>query len=194
MSRVVRSFDRTMTFLVGLAVFALGLFMFVWSSRGVGWLPEPGFVRGLPDSVHVQLVGPGAVWWPWAWLIGGIVLVLLGLRWLVAHLSLRRVGFLTLPGSSEQGRLLVDARSVVDAAALEFNLRPGVETAVGSLDTIEGRLVARISATLGPDAELAGACLDADDISGRLREVLGRDDLAMTVLLRSVQVRTVRVE
>lgn len=194
MSRAVRSFDRAVTFLVGLTIFGLGLLVFVWSSIGVDWLPEIGFLGDLPRSVRFELVAAGAVWWPWVLLAGGIALVLLGLRWLVAHLSLRRVGYLTLPGSDEQGRLLVDARSVVDAAALEFNLCAGVETAVGSLEAIDGQLVARVNATLSPDADLAGVCADADEVSGRLREVLGRGDLTMTFVLRSIPVRGIRVE
>lgn len=194
MSRVVRSVDRVVTFLVGMTIFGLGLLVFVWSSLWVDWLPGISLLGRLPHSVRFELVAQGAVWWPWALLAGGIVLVLLGLRWLAAHLRLRRVGYLTLPGSDEQGRLMVDARSVVDAAALEFNLCPGVETAVGSLDAVEGRLVARVSATLSPDADIPGVCADADEVSGRLREVLGRDDLTMTFVLRSIPVRGIRVE
>lgn len=207
MSRLVRRLDRVVTLLAGVAIFALGLLLFAWSSRSVSWLPWPGFVRDLPESVQIDLIFEDAAWWPWALLAGGLVAILVALRWLVAHLSLRRVGYLTLPddlpddtdptgsaGEAPVGRLLVQARSAVDAAALSFNHRPGVETAVGSLETVDGVLVARVNATLSADADLAQVAADADHVSGLLRSVLGREDLRMTYVLRSVPVRVGRVE
>lgn len=192
--KLLRMFDRVVVIIVGLACVALGLVLMAWSLRTLQWLPLPGAVRSMPDTLQVELVYSNTAWWPWALMIVGIAIIVISLRWAIAHLPSRRVLKLQLPGSKDDATLLVDARSVVDAAALAFNHLPGVDAAVGDLDSVDGQLVARINATLSPDASLQQIGDQADLVSAQLRQVVGRDDLRTTFVLRTVPVRTDRVE
>ncbi len=195
MSPVARALDRVVLSLLALLLLAAGLAGIAWATRTVGWLPWPHAVRTLPGTVSLAAAQEQTrtSWWPWALLVAGIVLVLLSLRWLVAHLPVRRVGHLRLPGD-DTGRLLVDGRSVVDAAAVAYNSYPGVDSAVGSLDLIDSRLVARVQATIERDADLIDLGRAADEVSAQLRQVVGRDDLAMSFVLRVAPVSSSRVE
>lgn len=194
MRKLTRVFDRTVVVLLATAMLVTGAAGLLWCTR-IGPIPEPDFVGGWPDALST---GPlrelaTASWWPWTMLTLGVAAVLVGLRWLVAHLPRRRVGFLRV-GDDDGGRLLVDARSVVDAAALAFNNEPGVDTAVGSLDLVDGRLIARVALTMESDADLADLARRADLLSGQLRAVTGRDDLRMSFLLRTTPQTAARVE
>ena len=78
----------------------------------------------LVDGTPVYLTGPGLVfaadtaWWPWAVTGTGLLLVLLGVRWLVAHRPPRRAGDLTLADSNlSEGVLSANLGSLAAAAA-----------------------------------------------------------------------------
>lgn len=128
-------------------------------------------------------------WWPWAVGLAGVILGLLGLRWLVAHLRSQGVGRLTLPGSSKAGRLTAEAKPVAKAAGDRLGKTRGVRSARATLTHDRGQIVARFTATVDPDADLALVASAADQVSAELRQVLGRDDVMCRVQLK-VSART----
>lgn len=187
MSRGIDRFDRLMVGLVGAAFMLVGVGCMVWSTRSTSWWPQ--WIQQLPDRVSI---GPAVAWlasrwWPWLCGASALLLALVAVRWLVAHLPAKGVGYLRLPDdadSRDRGVLLVDARAAADAAALALNSLPGIETAVGSLDDVDGQLVARIDATIEATADLREVGRSCDQVSAQLAQVLGRRDVAVRVTLR----------
>jgi len=111
MSRAVVAWNRVVTLLLGLVLLALGAAAVLW------WL---GTFPGWPTQLHTDQVTQATQqpWWPWAAGGAGLVLALLGLRWLASHLPDRGVTTITLPGSSRAGRLDAQVRPIASAAAV----------------------------------------------------------------------------
>lgn len=176
MSRTVIAWDRVVTFLVGLLLVAAGLAGILW------WLGTfPGWAQQLNADRALRLAEED--WWPWAVGAAGIVLILVGLRWLAAHVPDRRVSNLKLPGSTGQGRLDAKVRPIAGAAAEAFALTPGVRSARGTIQRDRGQLVAKLRATIEQQADLTMIAAAADDVSADLRQVTQRDDLLCRVTL-----------
>jgi hypothetical protein len=195
-SRAVDRFDRLMVALAGVALIVVGLGCMVWSTRSTPWWPQ--WIQQLPDRVSIgAAVGwLASPWWPWVSGTLAFLLALVAVRWLVVHLPAKGVGYLRLPDdadSRDRGVLLVDARAAADAAALALNSLPGIETAVGSLDDVDGQLVARIDATIEATADLREVGRSCDQVSAQLAQVLGRRDVAVRVTLRFGRANSSRV-
>ncbi len=180
MSRATLAVDRVLTALVALLLMAAGGAGIVWWS---------GRFLVLPPRLDLSGLGwlPRQSWWPWALGAVGLLLLLLGLRWLVGHLPDRGVSHLNLAGSSPAGKLMVEARTVASTTAEVLQATPGVRSARGSIQRDRGQLVARLSATIerGADLELVAAA--ADQVSAQLRQVLQREDLHCRVQLRTAR-------
>ena len=114
----------------------------------------------------------------------GLLLALLGLRWIAAHLGRPTVSRLHLTGSGSGGRLDARAAKVAGAAADALADTIGVRSARGTVVRDRGQLVARLTATLEPDADLGVVARQADLVSAQLRQVLDRDDVRCSVELR----------
>ena len=168
--------DRLTIFVVSLLLVLVGLAGIWWWSGRSGW---PTTVR--TTSVR-DLVATG--WWPWASALVGVLLVLVGLRWIAAHLTRERVSRLHLSGSEPSGRLEVAAGKVVGAAADAYADTPGVRSARGSVVRDRGQLVARIHASIEPDSDLVLLARRADEVSAQLATALQRDDLRCSVELK----------
>lgn len=177
MSRGTLALDRVATVLAALVCLVAGAAALVWWSGRTTVLPESVDAAPVTDVT-------GQSWWPWALGLAGVVLILLGLRWLTAHLPQRGVGLLALPGSSSEGRLQADAGTVADAAAEELGGVRGVRSSRGTVQRDRGQVVVRLTATIEPDADLDAVARGADRASGQLQDVLGRDDLHCRVQLR----------
>ncbi|HET9631604.1 hypothetical protein [Terrabacter lapilli] len=178
MSRATLALDRVMTALVGLVLVTLGVLGILW------WAGRLGSV---PTRVDLSAIRwwPRQQWWPWALGLAGLILVLLGLRWLVAHLPRRGISHLSLPGSGPQGRLHVAAGPVVDATADALARTPGVRSARGRIDHDRGQLVAHFDATIERGADLRTVAAAADAVTGELQAALERQDLTGLVQLRT---------
>lgn len=197
MSARLRTLDRAAGVVFGLLFTAFGLLLLVWGSpasvRGhiawLAWVPPGSPLAGMNSA-------PTQEWWPYCLLAVAVVCGVGGLCWLVVHLRRRRVSALVLRGDGEHGRSDVAASAVVDAAALDFNTQPGVDSAVGVfrlLDSARHR-VARIDAAIDSSADLAELARTADALASRLRTVTGRDDFECLVILRTQHNRRTRVE
>lgn len=177
MSRSIIAFDRFAALLVSLVLLALGVGAIAWWLAVVSWLPDSLDLSRLDDAT-------GQSWWPWATGIVGVLLILLGLRWLLAHLPRRGVNDLSLPGSSTEGRLRVAAGAVARAAAATMNDVPGVRSSSGRVLHERGQVVIRLGLTLDAGADLSAVAAACDKAAADLAQVLGRDDVRMQTQLK----------
>ncbi|ROR92320.1 hypothetical protein [Nocardioides aurantiacus] len=168
--------DRVATLLLSLLLLAGGAAAAYW------WSGRSPFGDRLDLAVVRDAVE--AAWFPWVAALVGIVLALLGLRWILAHLGRPTVSRLHLSGSGSGGRLDVNAGQVAGAAADALADTIGVRSARGTVVRDRGQLVARLTATIEPDADLGVVARQADLVSAQLREVLDRDDVRCSVELR----------
>ncbi len=176
MSRAVIAFDRLATIVVSLLLIGAGLAGLTW------WRGDLGLSGPLDATAAVdQAAQP---WWPWAAGVLGAALVLLGLRWLAGHVITAGVGQVRLPGTSKQGRLTAQVKPVAQAAAEVLDTTEGVRSVRGTINRDRGQLVARLSATIEPESDLATIAAAADAVSADLKKVLEREDLRCLVTLR----------
>jgi hypothetical protein len=144
---VVRTTDRLVVLVVGIALLALGLLAIDWRT-GTVWNLDPRLdLAGLRRAVD-------SGWWPWIAALVGVLLVLLALRWVLALLPGRGPGHVRLPGSDQRGTLELDLRAVASVAATrlqELGPLTGVRhTTAGSA----AGGVLELRARLEPDADV----------------------------------------
>ncbi|GAB3920196.1 hypothetical protein GCM10029976_099020 [Kribbella albertanoniae] len=145
MRRGVIALDRVAGTVVALGLLLAGGAMLAWR---YGELPSDRITAG-PWSAPTT-----AEWWPWATGAGGVVAILLGLWWLARHLPRRVGGRFALPGGDRSGRLTADAHSAVDAAAQALARTPGIRDGSGQVVADRGQLVAELTCTIEPTADL----------------------------------------
>lgn len=175
MSRAVIAVDRLAAIITGLVLIAAGITTLLWWRGNLG-------LSG-PLRSPAVLTATTQPWWPWVTALVGLALVLLGLRWLVAHLLTRAVARVRLPGTGPHGRLTADVKSVAQVAAQLLQATEGVRSARGTIHRDRGQIVARFTATIEPQADLSLIADAADAVSADLKTVLQRDDLHCTVNL-----------
>lgn len=175
MSRAVVALDRVATLVGALALIAAGVAGIVW------WRGDLGLSGPLDAGAAADLTTQP--WWPWVLGLLGAALVLLGLRWLAGHVLTRGVGEVRLPGTGRAGRLTAQVTPVAQAAAEVLADTHGVRSARGTIHRDRGQLVARLRATIEPEADLAVVVASADRVAADLKTVLGREDLHCLVTL-----------
>ena len=178
MSRGTLAVDRVVGAVVALVLIGAGLFGIAWWSGRFPSLP-PRVDQSVWTSWTTQ------AWWPWALAAAGVVAILVGLRWLVAHLPDRGVSHLSLTGSGVDGKLIVDAGTVAAAAAQALQHTIGVRSSRGSIHRDRGQLVAVLKATIEREADLHLIAAAADQASAHLQQALQRGDLHCRVQLRT---------
>lgn len=180
MSRAVLVLDRVVAFVVGLVLLAVGVAAVLWWLGTFASWPARLDTSGVRDLT-------GQTWWPWAIGLVGVVLILLGLRWLVGHLPARGASQLKLPGSDASGRLVAQISPVARAAAEVFEQAPGVRSASATIREARGQLIVRLNATIEQQADLGAVAAAADQVSADLARVLQRDDIHCQVNLGVAQ-------
>ena len=179
MRRSVLAFDRVLMLLLGIALVVIGL-------AAIGW--QAGFLKriwpGGPDSLHVDTtqVTSKPNFAPIA-AAAGVVLILLGLWWLIAHLPRRGVGPLRLPSTGMPGRLTVDPNAAIETAADVLADDPGIHAASGAVLTDRGQIVVRLRADVDPYADLADIAESCDAVLADLATVLPPERLRSRVEL-----------
>lgn len=169
--------DRVATLVLSLALLAGGAAaLWWWDGRTIaGVTPvESSDVAPVSDTIESS-------WFPWVAAVIGVLLALVGLRWIVAHLTPAGVKRLRLGGSSGAGRLEVAADKVAGAAAESLGDMLGVRSASGSVLRDRGQMVARLKVTAEPDVDLALLAARADTVSAQLATALEREDLRCDV-------------
>lgn len=177
MSRSALVTDRVAALVAGVLMLGVGALAIVWWSGRWSALPDQIDAGGL-------LAVLGQPWWPWVAGIAGLALLVLGVWWLAAHLRSQKVGRMALPGSSQEGKLTADARPVAKAAGEVLGTVRGVRSSRASISHDRGQIVARLTATIDPDADLRQVAEAADRVSADLRQVLGREDISCLVQLK----------
>lgn len=189
MTPVIRFLDRAATLVAGLVLLGVGAAAFVWD-RGLGlnWPDHPDATRVL------SFLRSG--WVPWVAGLGGVVVVLIGLGWLVAHANRRRVGPLRLEGSASAGVAgvptadaaavapVVDVGAIAAAAATELGRRPDVLSCRGKAIRDRGQTVVELTPTLSAQADLAAVTAAAEHAAASVHTALGRDDVHVRVAAR----------
>ena len=175
MKRGVLALDRTLCVILGLVLIAGGVAGLAWWTGDLlpGTKIETGSVTEALD----------ADWFPAACAGAAVVLAVLALWWLLAHLPQRRIGAMLLPGSGSRGTLQVNGDGPTKAAAQVLTGVPGVRSASGRLVHDRGSLVAELSATVEPRADLGEVAAAAAQIREQLLDVLGRPDVVGRVRL-----------
>ncbi|MFB6721159.1 hypothetical protein ACFCV3_13400 [Kribbella sp. NPDC056345] len=173
MRRGVIALDRAVGTVIALGLLLVGGAMVAWRYGG---LPS------VPDRITA---GPTtAEWWPWATGAGGVVAILLGLWWLARHLPRRVGGRFALPGGDRSGRLTADAHSAVDAAAQALARTPGIRDGSGHVVADRGQLVAELTCTIEPTADLATVHSAAARTAAELATVVALPGIHTRVRLR----------
>ncbi|HEY8789527.1 MAG TPA: hypothetical protein VIM10_10405 [Actinopolymorphaceae bacterium] len=189
MTRVIRFLDRAATLVAGLVLVGIGAAAFVWD-RGLGpnWPAHPDAERVL------TFLRSG--WVPWAAGFGGVIIVVVGLGWLIAHASRRRVGPLQLETTDSAGAAgvptsdaaavapVVDVGAVASAAAAELARRPDVINCRGKAIRDRGQIVVELAPTLSAQADLAAVTAAAEHAAASVHTALGRDDVYVRVAAR----------
>lgn len=179
MRQSVLAFDRVLVLLLGLALLVLGLGAIAWQTGLLARLWP-----GAPDELHVdtsQLTSKPN----FAVIAGaaGVLLIVLGLWWLIAHLPRRGVGPLRLPSTDLPGRLTVDPNAAVATAADVLAEDPTIHSATGAVLADRGQLVVRLRADVDPYADLATVAESCDAVLADLATVLPPDRLRSRVEL-----------
>ncbi|SNT40896.1 hypothetical protein [Rhodococcoides kyotonense] len=144
MNRTTTVFDRAAVGVTGLALIAIGAGAAAWEW---GYLPEDRQRVEIPFAENAIQ----ATWWPWALGAVALVLVLAGLRWLLAHRPGRRVGRIPVSATGDQaGQLSVDVDTIARCAADALNTSDHIRTARGTTRSDRGERVIELTATLEP--------------------------------------------
>lgn len=170
MSRSTEMVDRLVTLVIAVVLIAAGVLGIVWRFDLWDQLLDRLDTTAAQDVTATD-------WWPWALGGVGILLILLGLRWLWAHMPTGGVGELNLPGTSSDGRLRFNAKSAAAAAATTLAETPSVHSARGNVRRDRGQMVVDLQVSMEPDADLAVVAEAADRAVADLATVMGRDDL-----------------
>ncbi|MCV7058371.1 alkaline shock response membrane anchor protein AmaP [Mycolicibacterium gilvum] len=159
--------DRIAALVLGVLLAAVGAAMVIWTTH-------------LIDGTPVYLTAPGLVsaaataWWPWAVTAAGVLLVLLGLRWLATHRPARRARDLTLAESNlSEGCLSANLGSLADAAAAELRERPAIASASGKAVIDRGKPSIHLDVTAAGTDALAHAAHAADEVAATTVGMLG---------------------
>jgi hypothetical protein len=176
MSRAALALDRLVALLLGLALVVVGVAAAAWGTQRVDLLPDALDLGPVVEASDKS-------WWPWATGVGGAVLILLGLRWLFAHVPRSGAGPIRLPGTDRTGRLTAETGPVATAAAAAFADTPGVRSVRGRVMRDRGQTLVRLVAAIDPAADLTAVGSAADDVATDLRHTLGRHDIRCRVHL-----------
>jgi hypothetical protein len=116
--------------------------------------------------------------------LGGVLVALIGLLWLMSHVRVDRVGALALAGGDRTGRLTMDASALASGAADALSRHPGVSSASGRLVEEKNRVVLALTATVSPQADLRDVIRACDDVAEHVLRSTGRQDLACRIRVK----------
>lgn len=169
-SRAV-AFDRIATFFCGLCLLAIGCLVIAWQQGAFG-------AGAAVHSTFVQYVE--RPWWPWALGATGVVLVILGGRWVATHRWPPKVSRVVL--AATQPDLTADATSVATAAAASLKEQAGVLKARGTAAVEGGTPTVTMTVTVPARRGIRSAVGVADSTMKTVNAMLGGSVALRTVL------------
>ena len=178
MTRRLRLLDRGVTLLLGLALLAAGLLLVDWH------LHRPALLPARLDLSSAADVGTVA-WWPVAALAGGLLLVVLALRWLVAHLPTGTRGDARLRDSSADGRILLDTGSIARAAAAALASDLTLPDVHGRVRAHRGRHLVELRARCTPGADVADLRERAEQVAEDVTRAFPSGAVSLRVLVEA---------
>jgi hypothetical protein len=169
--------DRAATLVVGLLLAAAGAAAVLWPTH---------LVRGVPDRISAGPVvrATASTWWPWELGGAGVLLVLIGLVWLVAHVPTRKPPVLRVPGTSEPGLITVNLDGVASAAAATLEREPDVQSAKGKAVTDRGVATVELTVTVAHPAGLAGVIAAVTTTCAHIARAAGTSAVAARTVLQ----------
>lgn len=176
MTGAVTAIDRFAAFVLGVVLIVLGVGALLWNTHWIPRTPELITAPGLVAASDTH-------WWPWAVAGVGLVLVVLSLRWLVAHLPLTRVKQTTFT-VGDGGVVSADLGEVAAAAPRALQANPNVHSAKGRAVLDRGERTIDLTVTSHSPTPL-GAMIEAvDDVSAQIAAVLGEHAVATRTSVR----------
>lgn len=172
MTRLAVGIDRLMAAVAGLGLLAGAALTVAWCAGRIG--------GGRPLRC-VLTAGVHAAWWPWAAAVGGILLILVGLRWLLAHRRAPRARRIAL--ATTEFTATADVTAAAAAAAAALRTRPAVVKASGVATVEHGAPTVTLTVTVPARHGLTYAAAAADDVAGTLAAMFG-DAVAVRTVVR----------
>lgn len=180
MNRRMYGADRAVLTALAVILLLVGAWLLAWvlDLLPSGWWNPERISAGVPESVSE------AEWWPWALLLGGLLLAALGAAWFANHFRSNKVSTLSLRGDAEGGRLLLDSGALADGAAQALVAScEGVVGAKGKIVESRRQIVLDMTASIHPDADLRDVSRACDVVAAQVLRGTGRDDMACRVRL-----------
>jgi hypothetical protein len=175
-TRTLVGIDRTVGVVLALALVAGGLLLVDW---------RLDLVTSLPDGVRISplLDASAAPWWPFATAVVAVVLVLVGLRWIVAHLPRLGNPDTRLADSSGAGRINLDTASVARATAADLQSELVLPQARGRVQVRRGRPTVQLDAHCAPGVDVADLRERAEQVARDMARAFPSGDLPLRVVV-----------
>lgn len=177
MSARLAGLDRLVALLAGLVLVGSGLAGLDWQFRVLG---------GEPTRMHARpaLVLAATAWWPWAVGIGGLVLGLLMLWWLLAHLGGNTARTLRSVRSGPSGRVAVDLASVARVAADSFCAEAGLSHPRSTTHRVRHGYLVEMQGAVTVHTDPAEVRHAADAVTRQVVEAFPDDEVNCRMVVR----------
>lgn len=182
MTRLLVTLDRLAGIVLALLLVAGGLVLLDWRLDTVLNLPTVAHIGPVLDLVK-------RVWWPVVAAVAGVLLVLVGLRWLVGHMPRVRNSEARLSASSGAGRLRLDTPSVARAGASALTSDLVLPEASGHVREVRGRPLVQLEARCAQETDVADVRDRAALVAGDVARGFPSGDLPLRVLVDAPRTR-----
>ncbi|MBJ7339806.1 alkaline shock response membrane anchor protein AmaP [Mycolicibacterium sp.] len=176
MTRLAAAVDRFAALVVGIALLALGAGLVLWNTTVLPDVPRTLTAPGLTTAA--QTAG-----WPWALLGIGIVLVVVALRWLLAHTPAAKVKRLPLSGT-DAGSITIDLGEVASAAGHALEQSFDVESAGGKAVIDRGTRTVDLTVHVAPTARAHDLVAAIDTACAQVATMLADPTVATRTTIR----------
>lgn len=182
MTRKLVTLDRLAGIVVALTLVAVGLLLVDW---------KLDLLLGLPSVLHVPgLLKTAALgWWPLFTAVLAVVLVLVGLRWLFAHLPRVHSSRAKLGESSAEGRIRLDTGSVANATAAHIESETVLPEVHGRVREVRGHPLVQIDARCAVRTDVAEVRERADQVTADIARAFPSGDIPLRVVVDAPRTR-----
>ena len=182
MSRKLVTLDRLAGLVLAVVLVLLGLALVDW---------QPHRVVALPVTLRTGAVldQTSATWWPFVTAVLAVALVLLGLRWVVAHLRRVTRRQARLSESSGAGRIVLDTSSVARAVAATLQSELVLPEANGRVREQRGRPLVQVDARCTTSTDVAELRERAERLTRDMRVAFPSGDVPVRVVVDAPRTR-----